>query len=95
MINEWAKKLQKNGLLIKDIPENEMNEELEIIAVKQNGYSIKYIKNPSFLVSFYAVQTNSLSLEFIDNSKYSKEEYEEICKEAIKKNKLSKKYIRN
>jgi DNA-dependent RNA polymerase auxiliary subunit epsilon len=43
------------------------SEEAQLIAVKQDGNSIKYIDNPSEAVQIEAVKQNGYAIKFIDN----------------------------
>lgn len=62
---ELKKRVIESPIVIRNI-ENP-DEELQLIAVRKNGTTIKYIKNPSFDVKKEAVINNALSIEYIEN----------------------------
>lgn len=55
-----------------------MYEELQLLAVKQSGYVIKHIKNPSEELQLEAVKQNGYAIQFIENPS------EEVQIEAVK-----------
>jgi hypothetical protein len=63
------------------------DEEMQILAVQQNGYIIKYIKEPSEEVKKLAVKQNGIAIKYIDNSS------EELQRLAVQQNGNSIKYI--
>ena len=53
----------------------DLPEEKQLKVVKDNGYGIRYIKNPSFEVQLEAVRRNGLAIQYIENpSEYIKNE---------------------
>jgi hypothetical protein len=58
-----------------------------LAAVKNDGCTIQYIKNPSLEVQLEAVKHSFFALECIDNP------YEEVQIEAVKQNKKALQYI--
>ena len=64
-----------------------VNEEVQLEAVKQNGYAIKYIENPTEEVQLAAVKQNGNAIRFIENP------YESVIKEVCKTNHLFNKLI--
>jgi len=63
--DEILLKLKKNPEYIKDL--NEVDEELEIFIVKNNGNNIKYIEEPSREVQKQAIKSTPLSVKYIKN----------------------------
>jgi len=51
----------------------------ELKAVKQNGDSLYYIKNPSLEVQFEAVKQNSNSIKFIKSPEALLKKYPALC----------------
>jgi hypothetical protein len=68
---------------------NIASEEVQLEAVKKNGWSIRNIENPSEEVQLAAVKQNSYSIRFVMNPSL------EIQLEAVKQNGYSIKYIKN
>ena len=56
-------------------------------AVKQNGYALAYISNPSEQVCLEAVKRNGDALAYINNPS------EQVCLEAVKQDGYALKYI--
>ena len=78
--------LYSNGMLIRQI--FEPTDEQCLIAIKQNGYAIKYIKqNPQICLS--AVKQNGMALEFI------KDQTDQLCKAAVYQNSHALKFVIN
>ena len=44
-----------------------LNEEEQLVAVKKNGYAIRYIHNPSEQVQLAAVNSNGYAIQHIHN----------------------------
>ena len=65
------------------------SEEVQLKAVKNNGFSIQFIKDPSEEFQLAAVKNNGLSIEFI------KDPSEEIKIAAVKNHGWSIQYIKN
>ena len=75
---------------MEEIPDySKLSLEEQIKLVKENGYSIKFIKNPCLEVQLEAVKEDVYSIEYIKNP------YLEVQLEAIKQNGGSIKYINN
>ena len=65
------------------------SEEMQLAAVKQNGYVIEYIKNPSEAVQLAAVTQNSYAIRYIKNPT------EKVQLIAVRKNGGAIEYIKN
>jgi hypothetical protein len=65
------------------------DKEVQLAAVKQDGRTIKYMKNPSEKLKLAAVKQNGLAIKYIKNPS------EEIQLSAVKQNGLAIKYIKN
>ena len=63
------------------------SEELQLEAVKRNGYAIEFIDNPSEAVQLEAVKQNGVAIQYIKNPS------EEVCLEALKSSFYSHQYI--
>ena len=81
------KNVSLSGRLI--FNEENLTEEEKLEVVKQNGYSIRYIKNPSEKVQFEAIKEDDYSIKYIENPS------EKVQLEAVKKNGSSIEYIKN
>ena len=57
-----------------------LTEDLCLVAVKQSGNTIKYIKNQTEAICLEAVKQNGVSFKYVKN------QTEAICLEAAKKN---------
>jgi hypothetical protein len=68
---------------------NSMNEQEQIKTIKQNVFSVKYIKNPTEAVQLEAVKQNGNSIEYFNNPS------EAVQLEAVKEANESIKYIKN
>ena len=77
-----------NYILLLQLIENP-SEEIQKLAVQQDGYAIKYIKNPSEEVQKTAVNQESYAIQYIKNPS------EEIQKLAVQKNGYVIEYIKN
>lgn len=77
--------LYHNPELIKNIINQ--NEELCLIAVKQNGLLLEFVKNKSFTICYHAIKNNSFSIKYTN---YSNKKLRNL---AIKNNPESIKYI--
>ena len=55
--------LKENPWFVKDVD----NEEIQLEVVKQNGYAITYINNPSEDVQLAAVKENGYAIKYINN----------------------------
>ena len=65
------------------------NEDLQLEAIKQNGYAIRYIENPSEKVQLAAVKQDGYSIEFIKNPS------EKVQLAAVKQDGWAIQYIKN
>nr|DAS04608.1 MAG TPA: protein of unknown function (DUF4116) [Caudoviricetes sp.] len=65
------------------------NEEEQLKRIKENPFTIRFIKNPSEEMQLWAVRKEELTIGYIDNPS------EEIQLEAIEQNGLMIKYIDN
>jgi hypothetical protein len=65
------------------------DESKQLDAVKQNGYSIRYISNPSEKVQLETIKQNGDSIRCISNPS------EKVQLEAVKQNEYSIRYISN
>jgi hypothetical protein len=68
---------------------NRVSEEVQKLAVEQNGLAIQYIKNPSDEVQKLAVRQNGLALEFLNNPS------DEVQKLAVRQRGWAIEYIKN
>ncbi len=66
-----------------------INETPQVRAVKENGYSIRYINNPSEYIKELAVKQNGCAIKHIDNPS------EKIQELAVKQNGCAIQYINN
>ena len=41
--NDNLAKVRNNGLALKDIPEEQQNDKIRLVAIKQNGYALNFI----------------------------------------------------
>ncbi len=64
-------------------------EEEQLQVVKEDGYDIEYINNPSEKIKLEAVKENGLAIQCINNPS------EEVQLEAIKKDGLAIRYVKN
>lgn len=65
------------------------SEEVQLAAVKEDGYNIQYIENPSEEVQLAAVEEDGYSIEYIENPS------EEVQLAVVKKHPCAIKYITN
>ena len=101
---EYAKKLMKlfgteeysNKLMTKISDEPRLikriknpSEQLQIVAVTQNGYSIQFIENPSEQVQLAAVQQSGYAISYIKNPS------EEVQLAAVQQNAYAIYYVQN
>ena len=68
---------------------NNMEEKIQLEAVKENRLVIKYIDNPSEEIQLEAVRQNGNAIAYIDNPS------EQVKLEAVKQNGFAIKYIKN
>jgi hypothetical protein len=87
-IPSWFNLKVESDEILKHIKKYSL-EELQIAAVKQNGLSIQFIKNPSESIQLAAVKQNGLSIQFIKNPS------ESIQLAAVKQNVYAIQYIEN
>lgn len=64
-------------------------EELQLEAVNQNGFSIKYIKNPSKKIQLAAINKNCFAIQFVSNAD------QEVQLAAVKQDGCTIKFIKN
>ena len=65
------------------------SQEVQLAAVKEDPWSVKYIQNPSQTVQLAAVKKNPFSIQYIQNPS------EKVQLVAVKNNPFSIKYIKN
>ena len=65
------------------------SEQVQLAAVKQNGFAIEYIKNPSEQVQLAAVKRDGYAIDYIKNPS------EKVQLEAVKQDGRSIQYIQN
>jgi hypothetical protein len=91
--------VKKDGCEIRYVPQPDYNSKsectrytrLEIAAVRQNGLSIYYIENPSYIVQMEAVRQNGFALRHI--TPYV--QHYDVCLEAVKQNGLALPFVLN
>ena len=71
------------------ISSNQMREEAKLEAIKQNGYAIRYIDNPSEEIQLKVVRQNGYTISCIKNPS------EQVQLEAIRQNGLAIEFIDN
>lgn len=69
--------VNSDGLVLKYIPHEKRPEFVKLAAVKQHGYAIQFINNPSQTVCLEAVKSKGHAIQFIKNPAH------EICEQAI------------
>jgi hypothetical protein len=69
---------------INNLSEENPSEEVQLEAVKQDGFYIQYIRSPSEKIQLAAVKRNPFSIQFIENPS------EEMQLEAVKKDGLGR-----
>lgn len=88
-----SKQLRKAINIYYNVPESLLmgiaSEEEQLEAVKRNGFSIKYIKNPSEEVQLEAVKYGTYTIKYIKNPS------ERVQIESVKRNGCSIQYINN
>ncbi len=110
-----AYKWKADQIIIKNIvqiEEHEMwnNEYSCLEAVKQNGYALKYIKNPTYEICLAAVKQNGCSLKYVKDQtreicvaaviqcgyalQFVKKQNDEICLSAVKQEGLSLMFVK-
>lgn len=87
MLTGFAKNLQYNGYLLRDMPNP--TEEMCIVAVKQNGLALRFVENQNDKICLTAVRQTGLALQFV------KEQTEEICITAANQNRKAIGYIKD
>ncbi|PBG25670.1 hypothetical protein BGU81_12720 [Clostridioides difficile] len=86
--------LKRDGLLLKEVRWDELSLSekqifnLYIIAVRQNGFALMYVKNQTEELCREAVMQNGLALEYVDK------QTQEICLETVKENGLALRYVK-
>jgi hypothetical protein len=82
-VKQLTNKLTENSDL------NSATEEVQLAAVNQDGYSIKFIKNPSDQVQLAAVKQDGYSIKYIKNPSY------EVQLAAVNQDGCAIKFIKN
>lgn len=87
--NPYLEKVSQNGLYIKEIDTLDQSNEIKLAAVKQNGLSLKYIKNQNDTICLHAIKQNPFALRFVLNQN------EKLCKEALSQSGLALEFVKN
>jgi hypothetical protein len=59
--------VSRKGLLLKHVPVDQHTEYLCLVAVRQNGLAMKYVRNPTLPILMAAVTQNPLALQYISD----------------------------
>ena len=86
---KYLEMVQNDGKALQYVPSEYQTEELCMTAVKQNGWTLEYVKKQTPEICLEAIKENPFALEYVEN------QTEEMCKLAVSLDRVSLQCIRS